>query len=108
MLKTRLLALAASSGVLTSQAASFFATDVVRYVPGIGFAPSFTHAEAALGEPSRVNPFAESTDPFNPPYGTNQIVSIGAGGTLVVRFQTPVLNHPHNPHGLDFTIFGNT
>src|SRR5437867_460314 len=103
-----LLMLLAACVVFRSHAASFYADELISYDPGVGFAPRFTHPEAALGEPSRVNPFAEATDPFNPPYGTNQIVSIGAGGSLVVRFHTPVLNHPRNPRGLDFTIFGNT
>ena len=90
------------------QAASPFATSIVDYNPGAGAAPGFSFPQAALGEPSRLNPFGEGTDPFNPPYGTNQIVSIGAGGWLIVRFHTPLLNHPHNLYGFDFTIFGNT
>jgi hypothetical protein len=108
MVAIRLLALAATSVCLSSRAASFFADEIVSYNSGTGFAPFFTHPEAALGEPSRIDPGGEATDPFDPPYGTNQIVSIGAGGSLVVRFQTPILNHSLNRHGLDFTIFGDT
>ena len=108
MCKARLLlSLAAASFVFTSHAAEF-ASSVVRYDPGAGFAPRFTHPDVALGEPSRVNPFGEATGPFDPPYGTNQIVSIGAGGSLVVRFHAPIVNHPHNLHGYDFLIFGNS
>src|SRR5712692_3132957 len=106
MFKVHLLALAAASFVFTSPA-SPFADEIISYDPGVGFAPGYTNPDAALGEPSRVNPYGEPTDPFDPPYGTNQIVSIGAGGHLVVQFHTPILNHPHNLHGLDFTIFGN-
>jgi hypothetical protein len=108
MLKVCLSVLALSGVVLTSQAAAFYAARIVGYDPGIGHAPNFTHPEAALGEPSRVNPFGEATDPFNPPYGTNQIVSIGAGGSLTVRFHRPILNHPRNLGRLDFAIFGNS
>ncbi len=106
MFKSCLWSLAAASLVLTSHAAPP-GDAVVSYDPGSGFAPRYTHPETALGEPSRVNPFGEDTDPFNPPYGTNQVVSIGAGGSLVVRFQKPILNHPHNPRGSDFLLFGN-
>src|SRR4051812_42252942 len=106
MLKACLLALAAASFVFTSQATPF-ADAVVSYDPGVGFAPRFTDPVAAVGEPSQVNPYGEPTDPFDPPYGTNQIVSIGAGGHLVVQFHTPILNHPNNLYGFDFTIFGN-
>lgn len=91
-----------------AQAATSFADGIISYNPGAGAAPRFTEPAVALGEPSQINPFGEPTDPFNPPYGTNQIVSIGAGGWLVVGFHTPLLNHPHNLYGLDFTIFGNT
>ena len=108
MQKTCLLALAAAGLIVNSPAASFFADEVIGYDPGVGFVPRFDHPDAALGEPSRVNPFADPTDPFNPPYGTNQIVSLGAGGFIVVQFHTPLLNHPNNLHGLDLTIFGNT
>jgi hypothetical protein len=106
MLKLRLLVLATAGLVLNSQAASHFADTLIGYEPGAGFASRFISPEAALGEPSRVNPFNDATDPFNPPYGTNQIVSIGTGGSLVVQFHTPVLNHPNNLYDLDFTIFG--
>ena len=106
MLKARLLALAAASFVCTSHATPF-ADAVVSYDPGVGFVARFTNPAAALGEPSRINPYGESTDPFDPPYGTNQIVSIGAGGSLVVQFHTPILNHPNNLYGFDFIIFGN-
>lgn len=108
MLKTSLLVLAVASVVLNSHAASLFAGKIVGYDPGVGYSANFTHPGAALGEPARVNPFGEDTDPFNPPYGTNQIVSIGAGGSLVVRFKKPILNHPRNIDRLDFTIFGNS
>ena len=106
MLKARLLALAVASFVFTSHG-SPFADSVVSYDPGVGYVPHFTNAWATLGEPSRIDPYGEATDPFDPPYGANQIVSIGAGGHLVVRFHTPILNHPQNLQGFDFTIFGN-
>lgn len=85
-----------------------FADAVVSYEPGVGYAVRYTNIDSVLGEPSRVNPFGETTDPFNPPYGTNQILSVGAEGSVTVQFQQPILNHPHNVFGLDFTIFGNS
>jgi hypothetical protein len=36
------------------------------------------------------------------------LVSIGAGGSITVRFSQPVINHPKNRFGIDFIIFGNT
>src|SRR5260370_31963727 len=107
MLKVHLLALAAASFVFTAPA-SPFADEIISYDPGIGFAPGFTNPDAALGEPSPINPYGDATDPFDPPYGKNQIVSIGAGGSLVRQLQTPNLNHPNNPYGFYFVIFRNT
>lgn len=38
----------------------------------------------------------------------NNLVSLGAfGGYIVLGFEKPVKNHPANPFGIDFTIFGN-
>src|SRR5437016_2399502 len=102
----QLLVLALASFVLNVQS-SEFADNVVSYDPGVGFVAGYTNPLVALGEPSRVNPFGEATDPFDPPYGKDQIVSIGAGGSLVVQFKTPIINHPNNLYGFDFTIFGN-
>jgi len=40
--------------------------------------------------------------------GVNGSMSLGAfGGTVVFRFEEAVENHPDNPFGVDFTIFGN-
>jgi hypothetical protein len=109
MNKNPLLVLALASVVVTSHAAGF-ADSVVSYDPGIGQTPGFTNATSALGEPSRVTPgtFGGPVDPFNPPYLASQVVSIGTGGSLTVKFATPVLNHPKNRFGIDFIIFGNS
>lgn len=40
--------------------------------------------------------------------GINGSLCLGAfGGYVVFRFENPVENHPDNPYGVDFTIFGN-
>jgi hypothetical protein len=108
MLKRSLLVLAALASVVISSTASPYADAIVSYNPGIGYSQGFTSPQAALGEPSRVNPFGEATDPFDPPYGKSQVVSIGEGGSLTVQFQTPILNHPNILYGYDFVIFGNS
>jgi len=108
MLK-KILVLASAIVVLVSKSqAAPFADEVVGYNPGVGAALNYTNFTTVLGEPSRVNPFGDAVEPFNPPYGRNQILSIGTGGSVTVRFHTPVLNHPKNQFGLDFIIFGNS
>ena len=108
MKKIQLLMLALAGFVVTSRAADGFADSVVSYDPGTGYVAGFTNVSAVLGEPSTNNPYGEATDVFDPPYGTDQILSIGAGGSLTVEFKKPVLHHPRNPFGIDFIIFGNT
>jgi hypothetical protein len=86
-----------------------FADAVISYTSGSGFQPGYNSPASALGEPSRVTPgtFGGPVHPFNAPYLPSQLVSLGAGGSLTVQFNSPVLNHAANPFGLDFNIFGN-
>jgi hypothetical protein len=107
MKKISIVLLACAGFVIHTHAATNFAARVIDYNPGIGFAAGYTNTEAVLSEPSRVNPFG-ATDPFDPPYGKGQILSIGEGGSVTVQFDKPVHNGPHKPFNLDFIIFGNT
>lgn len=86
-----------------------FADTVVSYVSGTGFQPGYTTPASALGEPSRITPgtFGGPVDPFNSPYLASQLVSLGVGGSLIVQFNSPILNNGANPFGLDFNLFGN-
>src|SRR5438067_13590558 len=101
----------ASLGLFVSLTArAQYADAVISYSAGAGFSPGFTNPAAALGEPSRLTPgtFGGPVDPFDPPYLSSQLVSIGAGGSLTVKFARPILNHPRNRFGIDFIIFGNS
>ena len=43
-----------------------------------------------------------------PPEKNGSMVSLGFwGGYIIVGFDEPIKNHPDNPYGVDFTIFGN-
>src|SRR5262245_44936227 len=92
-----------------SLASAQFADAVVSYTSGTGFQPGYNTPTSALGEPSRITPgtFGGPVDPFNSAYLSSQLVSLGIGGSLTVQFNSPILNNPANPFGLDFNIFGN-
>lgn len=87
-----------------------YATSVISYTPGTGTSAGYNQPTTALGMPSTFTndpTFPGPVDPFDPPYLTSQIVSIGAGGSLTVQFDTPILNNPANPFGVDLVIYGN-
>jgi hypothetical protein len=81
-----------------------FASGVIAYNPGSGFSPNFTNSSAAIGAPAS----GSGITPFAPPFSTGQIVSIGAGGSLTLQFNAPILNNPSDPYGIDMMIFGNS
>ncbi len=88
-----------------------WASQVVSYVEGTGIQPGYNVPGSALGEPTRftgVGSFPGAVTPFNPAFLASEVVSVGTGGHLVLRFDAPVANDPLNPFGVDLLIFGNT
>src|SRR5215475_10624142 len=100
----KLLSVLAGLSFVTSSAHAQFASGVIAYNPGSGFSPNFTNSTAALGAPAS----GSGITPFAPPFSTSQIVSIGAGGSLTLQFNAPIINNPANPYGIDMMIFGNS
>ena len=101
---------------------SDFATQVVGYVPGTGVGTDFisgdpfNRPENALGRPP-VDTTGEGFSiavneavPVVPIYGAfraSELVTVGQGGSLTLKFDHPVTNDPRNPFGVDFIVFGN-
>lgn len=93
-----------------ARAQSPYASSVVSYSSGSNPAGGFTIAASALGEPTRFTGgpfFPQAVTPFQPAFMTSELVSIGAGGELVVAFDHEVTNDPRNPFGVDLIVFGN-
>ncbi|MCH2161516.1 MAG: hypothetical protein MK085_06540 [Phycisphaerales bacterium] len=87
-----------------------FAVEVVSYAPGSGGVPGFDDPSSALGPPTRTSGgalFPAVTTPFQPAFMPEELVSIGAGGALVLAFDHLVENDPANPFGIDLIVFGN-
>jgi hypothetical protein len=97
-------------GLATPAFAVPFASEVVSYTAGANVPTGYDDPSSALGSPLRATgsgPFDGDINPFNAPYTADQVVSIGAGGSLVVRFDHPVTDDAANPYGIDLLIFGN-
>lgn len=88
-----------------------FADVMESYDAGSNPAPGYTNPFTTLGAPERFTGedfFPSVVSAFSAPYGIDEIVSIGAGGHLVVKFNTPLTNDPNNLYGIDLLIFCNT
>jgi hypothetical protein len=71
-----------------NHAAAQYAAAVVSYNAGTTPAAGFTTPSAALGSPERITgegSFLGVVSPFNPPFLTSEIVSVGEGGQLILR-----------------------
>lgn len=93
-----------------SRADTPFAAEVVSYTAGTGAAAGFTSALAALGSPERFSGeglIPGCVTPFQPAWRPNELVSLGIGGSLTVRFDHDVTDDPRNPFGVDLLVFGN-
>ncbi len=88
-----------------------WADEVVQYLPGVGASPAYGNPATVLGAPTRVTGeqfgFPGAVTMFNPAFGTNEILSIGTGGSVAVRFDEPITNDPAHLFGVDLIVFGN-
>ncbi len=108
-----LLGLAALPGASETRATQF-AAEVVSYKSGVGFAADwstgagYTNKDAIVGPPARETPgkWGGPITPFSPPYLIGQILSIGEGGEVTLKFSKPIRDESINPFGLDFLVFG--
>ncbi|RMH11617.1 MAG: hypothetical protein D6695_08785, partial [Planctomycetota bacterium] len=102
------LSISAYAGTAT---AGPFAASVVSYDPGSNAAPGYTDPTAALGSPARLTGipagFPSVVSPFSPPFDTDQIVSIGFGGSLTLELGQTAYDDASHPFGIDFIVFGN-
>jgi len=120
---------AAAIAALSASAAAYvhdphdFAVEVIAYVQGSGVPQDFISGElfnepnAAVGRPTLTTTgdgwyvplnTAVPVLPIGPAFRRWEVVSIGQGGSLTLKFARPVANNPHNPYGVDFIVFGNS
>lgn len=121
-----IFSIALISSFAASAIASDYATQVIEYVQG-GEIPEdfislfeYDNPLTALGPPTIDTTGDEDYEagtgssqqpvpvvPVYQPFRHYEVVSIGQGGRLVLKFDQPVFDDPLNPCGIDFIIFGN-
>src|SRR5262249_4489051 len=104
IVRFRLVLAALICGALFAAAsarATPFGSAVVAYQPGSNAPLGYTDPSSALGPPARATgngAFDGDVTPFNTPYLAQDVVSIGAGGSLGPRFDRPAGDDPAHPH----------
>lgn len=90
--------------------ASPYAVEVSSYTPGAA-SSGYQTPGVVLGSPERITGesagFPSPVTPFNAAWRPDEIVSVGAGGELTVRFDQPITNDAGHLFGVDLIIFGN-
>lgn len=108
-----LVARLAALGAIASSAGGQvpWAVEVVGFDPGSTAAFGFDDPQTSLGEPERFTGellgFPSVVSPFSPAFGGDELVSIGEGGHLTVRFARPIVDDAKHRFGIDLIIFGN-
>lgn len=87
-----------------------FASTMLSYDAGSNASVGYTNALTALGHAERFTGegvFPGGVTPFNPAFGTDELVSIGSGGHLTLGFDTAITNDASHAYGIDFIVFSN-
>ncbi len=99
MIRAVLFGMLVSAAAFVAAAEDPWADSVVAYVP-VNPVSGFDDASKAIGEPIGGGGLA----PDN-----SSLVTLGEqGGSLVLKFDTAVIDDPANPMGLDCIVYGNT
>jgi hypothetical protein len=104
----RVLGLAAAVGLLIGGRAFGwgYASAVVSYNPGTNRFQfgAYTNPDVALGLPQTNPGDGIATTPFNNPYNSNDVVSVGLGGELTLQLSTPANGSDPRPQIGVFTF----
>lgn len=95
----------------TSAHADIFATSVLSYDAGSNAVAGYNDPMTALGSAERFTGegvFPGGVTPFNPAFGTDELVSVGSGGHLSLGFNTTITNNAAHAYGIDLIVFSNS
>ena len=87
------------------------ASTVISYTVGTGVSSLYTDPNQALGRPTVDTVLEMDLVPVAPVYAPwlpDELVSVGAGGELILGFDRAIEDDPDNPYGVDLLVFGNS
>ena len=111
--ETHMRAIITSSAIAVTTSltlANPYASSVLSYDAGTNATAGYTDANTALGSAERFTGegiFPGGVTPFNPAWGTDELVSIGSGGHLDLRFDIAITNDASHSYGIDLIVFSN-
>ena len=91
--------------------ANDFAAEVISYYAGDGAGYVYIFPQAALGRPKVDTDYYGAKRPVVPVYPQwlpTEVVTVGVGGNLILKFNHKVCDDRNNPYGYDFIVFGNS
>lgn len=98
------------AAIAANASASPFATSVLSHDAGTNPVAGYADPSTALGSAERFTGegiFPSGVTPFNPAWGTDELVSIGSGGHLALGFDTQITNNASHAFGVDLIVFSN-
>ena len=94
------------------RAADPWADAIVSYDAGSDALPGYDQVATVLGPPERytgeLGGWPAAVTPFNPAWCSDEILSLGTGGHITVRFDEPLTDDPAHPFGVDLLVFTNS
>lgn len=89
--------------------ASPFAAEVIDFSQGPGATEDYDLASTVLGAPPVADSFAGSMNIDYAPWETTEVVSLGNGGSITIKYDHMVMNNDIDvEYGIDLIVFGNS
>lgn len=89
--------------------ASPYASEVVGFAQGPGATEGYDNPDVVLGVPPVEDSYGWAVTITSAPWEPSDVVSLGNGGSLTVKFDHPVVNNPAEiEYGIDLLVFGNS
>ena len=103
------LVLAVFLAICSNVSASPYASEAVVFSQGPGADAGYDNPDVVLGAPPTADSYGWPVSVASGPWESSDVVSLGNGGSLVIKFDHKILNNPADvEYGIDLLVFGNS